>query len=77
MMFKIELDSRNEIYKLWSRKLFAIESVAKLVIHIQTAESYFGRNTFREAINQANVMWELIKENGKEMKQSSNQEYYG
>jgi hypothetical protein len=65
-MFNIELESHDETFKLWNKKLFVVERAAKLLIHLQTAESFIGENPFSEAIKQANSVWELIKENGKE-----------
>jgi neutral trehalase len=66
MMFIIELETRNEGYKHWNRKLFTVEKAAKLFIHLQTAKSFNGEKDFNETIRQANSVWELIKENGKE-----------
>jgi hypothetical protein len=66
MMLNIELETKNEVYRSWNRKLFVVERAAKLLIHLHTAESFIGESRFDEAIKQANSVWELIKVNGKE-----------
>jgi hypothetical protein len=75
-MFNIQLEAKNKDSKLWNRKLFAVERAAKLLIHFQTAESMIDENRFDKAILQANRVWNLIKENGKETKRKENEEIF-
>jgi hypothetical protein len=62
----IELESRKEYFKLWIRKLLVVERATKLLIHLQTVVSLIGEPSFGDAIQHANNVWELIKENRKE-----------
>jgi hypothetical protein len=66
MMFSIELETNNDVDRSWNRKIFIVERAAKLLTHLQSAESFIGESRFDEAIKQANAVWELITENGKE-----------
>jgi hypothetical protein len=65
-MFNIEMETRNEDFKHWNRKLFAVKRAAKLLVHLQTAQSLVGERRFSDAIRNATKVWQLIKENGKE-----------
>jgi hypothetical protein len=66
LMFNVEMESYNEEFKKWNRKLFALGRAEKLLIHPQTAQSLIGENRFSEALRTANEIWENIKENGQE-----------
>jgi hypothetical protein len=66
LMFNIEMESYNEEFKKWNRKLFVLGRAEKLLIHLQTAQSLIGENRFSEALRMANEIREKIKENGQE-----------
>jgi isopenicillin N synthase-like dioxygenase len=66
VMFNIELESNNEEFKKWNRKLFVLGRAEKLLINLQSAQSFIGENRFSEAIQTANEIWQKIKENGLE-----------
>jgi hypothetical protein len=66
LIFNVEMESYNEEFKKWNRKLFVLGRGEKLLINLQTAQSLFGENRFIEALRTANEIWEKIKENGQE-----------
>jgi hypothetical protein len=42
-MFGIELETSNEDFNKWNRKLFAVERAVKILNHLQKAESMIGK----------------------------------
>jgi hypothetical protein len=75
-MFNIEMETRNEEYKLGNRKLYAMERAAKLLLHLQTGQSLVFELRFNDAIRQANKVWEHMKENGKKDEQKEDAEIF-
>jgi hypothetical protein len=53
MMFNTELETWDDIYTLWIRKLSVAERTSKILVHHQTVESFIGENGFSKAIQQS------------------------